>query len=386
MSERNRKEHIRPTRQKPSENTISVGNFDYTIFITVILLTLIGIVMVFSSSYYMATIRFNNMYHFVSRQAAAALLGFIAMIFMAYFKYDRLKRFSLPLYIVSMVLLVFVSFFGEEVGGARRWIAVPVIGQFQPSEVAKLAIILMVASFVSKHKNMLKKWGGTITLGLLVAACCLVIFFGTNNASSAIIIGVIGFGMIFIASPYTAVFGVAGAIGIGAGWFLLSGDDGFRGGRVAAWRDPFAFRQGLGFQTIQSLYAIASGGMFGLGLGQSRQKLGFIPEAHNDIIFSIIAEELGLVGAGLVLFLFAVLVWRAIKVAINAPDLFGSLIAAGIALMIGSQVVINVAVVTNTIPNTGVPLPFISYGGTSLTILTFCMGILLNISRYSKKA
>ena len=380
----NRKE----TRVMPNRLKIAVGDYDFTIFITVILLILVGIVMVFSSSYYVASTSAKyhyDMYYLVRRQAMAAALGVGAMIVMANFDYKRLKKFAFPLYVVSIGLLIYTSLFGISVGGARRWIELPLLGRFQPSELAKVGIILFISNFIAERPKLLKSLIRTVVPALFVGIVCVIIAIGTRNASSAIIIAVIGFGIIFIASPHTAIFVILGSGAAGLMALMLSVSTSFRGNRWDAWLDPFSDPRGIGFQPIQSLYAIASGGMFGLGLGQSRQKLGFIPEAHNDIIFSIIAEELGLVGSVLVLFLFAVLVWRAVKVAINAPDLFGSLVAAGIALMIGSQVVINVAVVTNTIPNTGVPLPFISYGGTSLSILIFCMGILLSISRYSKQ-
>jgi len=198
---------------------------------------------------------------------------------------------------------------------------------------------------------------------------------------------VIGFGIIFIASPHTLRFIIAGIGGVSSVVAYLvyaaANTGSFRGGRLMAWLDPFADPTGKGYQTVQSLYAIASGGWFGLGLGQSRQKT-FIPEAHNDIIFSIVCEELGLAGAAIVILLFSILIWRGFKVAMNAPDTFGSLTAAGIVVTIAAQVIINIAVVTNTIPNTGVSLPFISSGGTALVVMMGMVGILLNISRYSR--
>ena len=211
-----------------------------------------------------------------------------------------------------------------------------------------------------------------------------VILIALANLSTAIIVSLIGFGIIFIASPYTAVFFISGLIGASGLVFYMSRAKDFRGGRFSAWLDPFSDPSATGYQIVQSLYAVASGVIFGLGLGQSRQKLGFLPEAHNDIIFSIICEELGFFGAMIVLILFAILIWRGIKIAVNATDLFGTLVASGIVIMIASQVIINVAVVTNSIPNTGVPLPFISYGGTSVAIMMMLIGILLNISRYSR--
>ncbi len=191
--------------------------------------------------------------------------------------------------------------------------------------------------------------------------------------------------VIFVASPRIIYFVVAAFVGASGIVAMLLGGKSFRMGRIEAWKDPFSDPMNKGYQTIQSLYAIASGGLFGLGLGQSRQKLGYIPEGHNDIIFAIICEELGLFGAVLLITLFIILIWRGVKIAMNATDLFGCLIVSGIIVMIAIQVILNIAVVTNTIPNTGVPLPFISYGGTSLLFMMTSVGIVLNISRYSKE-
>lgn len=373
------------TNNKKNEVTIEVGSIDYTILITVLLLVIIGIVMIFSSSYYISYAKYKDPYHFLRMQFLVSIMGFIIMMCMSNFNYRYLKRFAKMIYILSVSLSILVMFFGKTSNGATRWLIIPGIGiGIQPSEIAKVATIIMTAKIISSKQNMLKTLKGTIYVSMFTLI--LTVLIGIENLSTAIIISIIGFGIIFIASPYTLIFIVLGICAAGSlvsyiGFFSTN----FRSGRFEAWLNPESDPTDKGFQVLQSLYAIASGGIFGLGLGQSRQKLGFLPEAHNDIVFSIICEELGLAGAGLVLFLFGVLLWRTIRVAMTATDLFGSLIASGIALMIGSQVIINVAVVTNTIPNTGVPLPFISYGGTSLAIMMSTVGILLNISRYSKK-
>ncbi len=373
------------TNNKKNEVTIEVGSIDYTILITVLLLVIIGIVMIFSSSYYISYAKYKDPYHFLRMQFLVSIMGFIIMMCMSNFNYRYLKRFAKMIYILSVSLSILVMFFGKTSNGATRWLIIPGIGiGIQPSEIAKVATIIMTAKIISSNQNMLKTLKGTIYVSMFTLI--LTVLIGIENLSTAIIISIIGFGIIFIASPYTLIFIVLGICAAGSlvsyiGFFSTN----FRSGRFEAWLNPESNPTDKGYQVLQSLYAIASGGIFGLGLGQSRQKLGFLPEAHNDIVFSIICEELGLAGAGLVLFLFGVLLWRTIRVAMTATDLFGSLIASGIALMIGSQVIINVAVVTNTIPNTGVPLPFISYGGTSLAIMMSTIGILLNISRYSKK-
>lgn len=364
-----------------NKRLIEIKNIDYTLLVSVILLVLIGIIMVFSSSYYTAS---GGRYQYFRTQLFVAIIGFIAMMIVSNINYRYFKRFADIFFFGSIALLILVLIFGLAEGGATRWLTIPIIGiTFQPSELAKISTIFFISKLIATKKNILNSLAGTVYVSFFILLCVGLV--GIENLSTAIIITIIGFGIVFVASPYTAIFvGLGAAAATSLVIFLAFFAEGFRGARFAAWRDPFAYPQDAGFQTIQSLYAIASGGLFGLGLGQSRQKLGFIPEAHNDIIFSIIAEELGLLGSGLVLFLFGVFLWRAMKIAMNAPDLFGSLTATGIAIMIGSQVVINVGVVTNTIPNTGVPLPFISYGGSSLAIMMVSVGVLLSISRYTK--
>lgn len=368
---------------------IAIVNMDYTLLVTMVLLVLIGIVMVYSASYYVASTspRFgNDMFSLVRSQIVAAFMGFAALIVMTNFNYKYLRKFSLLAFLVAFVLLVLTILIGDDAGGAQRWLDLPIVGRFQPSEVAKLALIMLISHMISQNKELADKMLGIVKLGIPIGIMILMIGIGTNNMSSAIIVAIIGFGIIFVASKMTIPFIIAGGIATAGLVFVLSTGLGFRAGRFAAWLDPFADPTNTGFQIIQSLFAIGSGGMFGLGLGQSRQKLGFIPEAHNDIIFSVIAEELGFIGASLVLFLFGVYLWRAIKIAFNARDLYGCLLATGCALMVGSQAIINIAVVTNSIPNTGVPLPFISHGGTSLLVMMTATGILLNISRYQNRS
>lgn len=382
-----------PVREKVSERqkireVLEVG-VDYTLFISIIFLTAIGIVMVFSASYYVAVaIQGVSRFQYVRMQFIAAVIGFVAMFIVSKFNYEYIKRMIPLFYLVSLILLgvILIPGVGSTAGGATRWLHIPGIPVgIQPSEVAKIASILMVAKMIASHpKKYMKTFGGMFQI--LVVIGIPVVLVGVQNLSTAIVIAAVGFAMVFVASPYVAVFVIMG-VGAVAGLvgFLAFLADGFRADRFEAWLDPFAHATETGFQTVQSLFAIGSGGLFGLGLGQSRQKLGFIPEAHNDIIFSVIVEELGLLGGGIILFLFGVFLWRALKIAMETTDLFASLIATGIAVMIGVQVVINVGVVTNTIPNTGVPLPFISYGGTSLSITLASMGLLLSISRFRDK-
>jgi cell division protein FtsW len=281
-------------------------------------------------------------------------------------------------YWIVVVLLVLVLVKGERVNGAKRW-----IWGFQPSEVAKPVLILVMAIFLDREKFNVNKLKGFLAM-FAVAVPFLGLVVLEPNLSTAIILAVIWGGMVYIASRIYRYLYTVGILGLSGLYYLLFIADGFRSERVAAWKDPFAYIKGTGYQTVQSLYSIASGGMFGLGLGCSRQKLGYMPEAQNDIIFAIVCEELGFFGATILLIIFMLLIWRGVRTAMYARDRFGMLVAAGITIMFAVQVIINVAVVTNTIPNTGIPLPFISYGGTSLIFMMASAGILMNISKSIK--
>ena len=372
-------------RQRVVPNVLNQGSIDYTACFVVVVLVLVGVVMIFSAGFHNAATRAEfgyNMFHFLQRQSVFASMGFFVMYVMSRIPYRMLVRLGWPLYIVSGIMLVYVALFGVVVGGAQRWIDLPFIGRFQPSEVTKIAVILVVSSTIFFKKDILDTWRGFFYMCGIVGVSAVLVLLG--NLSTAIIIGIIGMSIIFVASPHVGRFvamGAGAAAGL-VGYIGFFAQD-FRGARFDAWLRPFDFPQGVGYQTIQSLFAIASGGIFGLGIGQSRQK-SFLPEPHNDMIFAIISEELGFAGAAFVLTLFGILIWRGIMIAMNATDIFGSLVATGIVVMIASQTIINVAVVTNTIPNTGIPMPFISYGGTSLLVTMFLMGILLNISRYHR--
>ena len=376
-------------RRKPQH--VSWTNMDITIYLVVTILVIIGVIMVFSASYQMATnrTRFNHdPFYFLRRNGIFAILGFIAMNVISRFHVNIWRRFIWVLYIGVIVALFAVIFFGQEVGGAARWVNIPLIGAgFQPSEIAKAAVIFVIAHLVDKYPSALKSWSNLAVFSALVAGPILLILF-PGGFSTALIVAAIGFGMIFIASPYIWRFLIPGglAIGLAATYLIISMQFGldFRGARIQAWLDPWSMPRDTGFQTIQSLYAVATGGWFGEGIGQSRQA-SFLPEPHHDMIFAIIVEEIGLIGAALILVLFGILIWRGILVAMRAEDTFSSMVAIGVVLAIAFQTVINVGVVTNTIPNTGVTLPFISYGGTSLMINMALAGILLSISRFSRE-
>jgi cell division protein FtsW len=385
-----RPRYISRENKKPRPKLdVLVGNMDMTIYLVVTILVIIGVIMVFSASYATAAVRevFRfDAFHFLRRNSVLALLGFAAMNAASRIHYKIMRKFVWIMYFAAIAGLIVVIVGGVAAGGATRWAAIPIIGAFQPSEVAKAAIIFAIAHLVDKYPGALKSWSNLLIFSLLVATLVGLVWI-PGGFSQGLIIAAIGFGMIFIASPHIWRFiagggllagGVAAYLGISA----YFGFD-FRGDRITAWLDPWSDPLRIGFQTINSLYAVATGGWFGLGIGESRQA-SFLPEPQNDMIFAIIVEELGLIGASVILILFAIFIWRGINVAMKAPDTFSSMLAIGIVLAIGFQAVINVGVVTNTIPNTGVTLPFISYGGTSLVISMALAGVLLSISKYSK--
>jgi len=381
----------RPARQQQeTEQVVNVGAMDYTIYLVVALLVLIGVVMVFSASYSTTSTWAGPPYHndaffYLRRNAIMAAVGFVVLHIAANVSYEHIRRLAPLIFLVAIGLSIAVVAIGVASRGATRWIPFPVINQFQPSEVAKAALIFMMAYLIDKSPTRLKTWGGLFFMGGVVLLITGLTAY--SGFSSALIVGAIGFGMIFIASPHILRFAAGGAAAVTAVvsylWWDANFSDGFRGGRFRAWLDPWAYSDTRGFQVIQSLYAIASGGLFGEGIGQSRQAT-FVPEAHHDIIFAIIIEELGFIGAAMILLLFGIFIWRGIKVALNSHSTFASMTAIGIVFAIAFQALINVAVVTNSIPNTGVTLPFISYGGTSLVVSMGLTGVLLNISRYTK--
>ena len=377
----------RAKAEAKADNRIVVREYDHIIFICTIVLVAFGLVMVLSASSYAAMHSGAGMYSFFRTQALGAGLGFVGMIVAATFNYKLVSRFSGLLYIAALVFLALVfTPLGIEHGGATRWIAIGPVN-FQPSELAKVAVIMMMAKYISKDPNRVNTLRGLFGCAVILALPLVLVMLG-RNMSTMIILGAITFVMIFLASPYFwrwVALGITAVAGV-AGYLIYEHfiGEGFRGARFGAWLDPFADPTGFGFQNVQSLYALASGGLFGLGLGNSNQKLYYLPEAQNDFIFAIIVEELGLFGAMIVLMLFGILVWRGSMAAINSRSVLGCLIATGIVTMIAVQVIINVGVVTNTIPNTGIPLPFISYGGTSIAVMMTAVGLLLNISRYRR--
>ncbi len=352
--------------------------YDYTLLTALFLLMIMGLVILYSTSAYNGEVKFHDSFYYLKKQLFATLLGIAAMFVMAGMDYHIWRRFAVLGYVAAIFLSVAVMLFGDEYNGSKRWLSLGPFS-FQPSEFAKVAVILFLAYLVTKN---VKTMGNMRTMiKIMVSILPIVGLVGASNLSTAIIILGIGVILIFVASPKYAQFIWMGLLGCGfMGIFLAL--ESYRLERLEIWRNPEKFEKG--YQTLQGLYAIGSGGLFGRGLGGSVQKLGFVPEAQNDMIFSIVCEELGLFGAGFILILFLVLIWRFFVIATHAADLFGALIASGAMAHMMIQVILNIAVVTNTIPNTGITLPFISYGGTSVVFLLLEMGLVLSVSSLVK--
>ena len=362
--------------------------FDYSLLFIVLFLLGFGLIMIYSASSYSAFSEFGDAAHYLKRQGIATALGLVVMLVVANIPYHFWERFYWVGYILSAILIVLVkSPLGVESHNARRWIAIPGTGfNIQPAEVAKLCMILFLTVLVCKLGKNIRKFQGFMLMMAAPVPIAGMIYLITDNLSSAIIVMGISFLMVFVASPDYKKFVILGLLAVaGAALvvYIFTSTDlgGFRGGRIRTWLDPESDTRGVGFQTIQALYAIGSGGIWGKGLGQSMQKLNFLPESQNDMIFSIICEELGMFGAIAVIAMFILLLWRMMIIANNAPDLFGAMLVVGVMGHIAVQAVLNIAVVTNTIPNTGISLPFISYGGSSVIFLLIEIGLVLSVAK-----
>ena len=353
--------------------------FDYGLMLCVLILVVFGLVVLYSTSAYNGRVKFADGAYYLKKQFFATSLGLAAMYAVSRIDYHKWERMAVLGYLVSILLSTAVLFFGDEYNGSKRWLSLGPLS-FQPSEFAKVAVILLLASVISRRVHKMKSLKQMFLVMLLILP--IVGLVGTNNLSTAIIIMGIAVILVFVASPKYLQFVAMGGLGVGFLAIFLSVES-YRLERLAIWRNPEAYEKG--YQTLQGLYAIGSGGLFGVGYGESMQKLGFVPEAQNDMIFSIICEEFGLVGAALLMLLFLLMGWRLLMIAVHVPDLFGCMIAVGIMGHIMIQVILNIAVVTNTIPNTGITLPFISYGGTSVLFLLSEMGLALNVSRHVTK-
>lgn len=349
--------------------------FDYPSLFLVLFLAMFGLMMIYSASSYVANNTFGDGAYYLKRQFIFSIMGILGMLVLSRYRYQRFKKFLIFIMIAQFLLLILVMIIGTTTNGSTRWIYLGPIG-FQPSEIAKLSLVIYMAAMCSEHPELLKNLPGT---GILFSVPVVIIgLIAKENLSTAIICAGIVVCIWIVATPKLIYIVPVGIVAIIAGVALIFGT-GYRSARIDAWFHPETAENG--YQTMQALYAIGSGGLFGRGLGQSIQKMGYIPFAQNDMIFSVICEELGLIGGIGLIIVFVMLLWRFRFIAEGAPDRFGSLLVVGVLCHIGIQVLINMAVVTNVIPNTGVPLPFISYGGSSLIFLFFEIGIVLSVSR-----
>lgn len=381
---REQREHKR--RMEEAAKEAGRGPIDVPFLLLVLLLTGVGLIMLLSASFPSAYYETGKPTYYFRRQAIFACMGLAAMGVIGSINYARFRGAAKAALAVSIALLVAVVIPGVGITshGATRWLGIPGTAyQFQPSEIAKLGVILYFADSISKKKDKMRTFRyGVLPYGFILAVIAVLMYFEPHLSGTVLILG-IGASMMFVGGirGYWVGFGFAGVAGVA--YAFMTGLITYNSSRIAIWLDPLndAFKTGAGYQTRQSLIAIGSGGLLGLGLGKSRQKFLFLPEEHNDCIFAIICEELGLIGAVLIMAIFALLIVRGYWIALHARDRFGSLLVVGITTQIALQVFLNIAVVTNLVPNTGISLPFFSYGGTALAIQLAEMGIVLSVSR-----
>lgn len=368
------------------------GGFDTVFLILVCVLVTIGLIMMFSASYYKALVEYNDSLYFLKRQAAFAAVGIAAMLFVSKINYNVFRKLTPIVVGISIVLLILVLLFPDvdpEKPNIKRWIMVPVIHQrFQPSEVAKLGLIMLLAWGFELFKKVLEVYSKETTIGFfLIVLLFAGLVFAEDHLSGAVLMAGIGFIMCFLGGTNWKIYAIGMAIGLVAIIIVVIKPDilkEYMGERIKAWAVKDYLDTDARWQTNNSLFALGSGGFFGLGLGNSKQKFSYLPEPHNDFIFAIVGEELGFLGCVIILVLFALLVWRGFAIALKARSTFGRLLTMGISTQIGLQTVLNIMVVTDLLPNTGISLPFFSYGGTSLLMLLGEMGMILSVSRNSR--
>jgi len=363
--------------------SFSLRGTDVFFFAIVMALTAYGLVMVYSASAPSAFYVHNDSTHFFRSQALWSVVGIGAMLFMASVDFELIKKYALHVYVLSMVLLLAVLIIGEEYNGAQRWLNLG-FATFQPSEFAKIAVVILSALVLSRidYIGVKETAPNIISVGIILAVYAVLLILQPHLSAIIIVVGTLGIMMLVAGIPIRVFAPIAG-LGIAA-ITVLSIASPYRLERMMSFMDPFKYASDEGYQAVQSLYAIGSGGFSGLGLGRSRQKYLYIPEPQNDFIFSIICEELGFLGAMLVIVLFVLLLWRAVKIAINAPDRFSMILVCGLISLTIVQVILNIGVATSSIPPTGIPLPFFSAGGTSFVFQMISMGIILNVSRQPK--
>lgn len=385
----------------PERNKLTIfghdGNIDLTLFTVVMILLIIGLIMMFSASYFWALSEYNDGYYYLKKQGFFAVLGIVAMVVISKMDYHFFQNTKIA-YITFGVLVLanlYTAFWGVNVAGAKRWLVVKGIGSFQPSEFLKVAFIIVMAYTLSANYPYFKKAVYSIGPGVAFTGICCGIMMLQRHMSALLIFGVIGVLMMFFGgvkkSHWFKLVGVLSAVAlcyVAYKMLTSTGDDagfGYISNRIKAWRHPESDILGSTNQIWNSLIAIGSGGLTGVGIGESKQKFLWLSESQNDFVFAIVCEELGLVGALLVILLFVMFIIRGVNVATNSPDRFGMLISAGVTLHIGLQAFLNIAVATNTVPNTGISLPFFSYGGTALLVQLCEVGLLLSVSRKTSK-
>lgn len=371
--------------QTKKQKSVEKGAFyDYSLLFLVIFLVVLGLIMIYSTSYYSAVTHKGDGAYYLKRQGIMVVVGAIVLLISSKLDYRFLLK-KLPklnikwpvfLLFVSILLQIYVLVAGVAYNGARRWISLGPLGTFQPSDFAKLAIVIYIAYMIHINPRSLDHIQGFIRIAIPV--CIDIALIGKENVSTAIVMVLILGGMCFIASRNKRYYLVLIGIAVAVLAMVLMFGEGFRLSRVRTWQNIETDKNG--YQILQGLYAIASGGMFGKGLGNSVQKLGYVPEPQNDMIFSIICEEFGIFGACCILLLYIILLWRIFQIAVNSKELFGGMLSVGVLIHLAAQVILNVAVVTNTMPSTGVALPFVSYGGTSVAMLMWEVGIVLSVS------
>lgn len=369
-------------KKKNNSTFFNTGKLDITFLSLVLILITIGLVMLFSASYAYSYEYYGNSYKFITQQAVVAIAGIGLMLFVSKINYHVIRKFAWVVFFIVIAMLIFLLIAPPMLKGmdVKRWLVIGPIN-FQPSELAKFAIVLLFSSLIAANYKQMKSIGFIAFLVFVLLVTCGLIAL-EPHLSATILVFALGIVLLVVGGlPKRYIFGGIGVGVVGVAGLILSGAISYGSDRIKYWLDPWLAPSGEGFQTIQSLLAIGSGGILGRGIGMSRQKYLWVPEPHNDFIFSIICEELGLVGAIIIILLFCLLVWRGFTIAMRSPDKFGSLLAIGLTFQVGLQAMLNIWVVTNTIPNTGISLPFFSYGGTSLLILLAEMGVVLSVSR-----
>lgn len=359
------------------------GPPDFVLFITVMALLGIGLIMVFSSSAVTSYVEYHDRYYFFKRQLLWAAISISFMVVVMKVNYNRLKDFAVPLMVMAVICLILVKTpLGIGAKGSERWLGIGSFRLFAPSELVKLTMCLFMAKTLELHLDKMKSFTrGLLPFLLIMAVVCGLIVTQPDLGTSFVVAATVFFMLIVAGARWSHLIGIGG-VGLATVWTVAMAAH-YRADRIMAWFNPFKYASKEGYQTVQSLYALGSGGLFGMGLGLSRQKFFYLPEQHTDFIFAILGEELGFLGVSLVIALFLLFAWRGFRIAVKAPDSFGTLLAAGLTTAIAFQAAVNIGVVCGALPVTGITLPFISYGGSSLLFTMAEVGLLLNISRYS---